>query len=274
MGINGQAKSGSRTVAIAALAVAAALGLGAQLANAGPSGKLDPNKKPRIEYHFLSDQVTFQGKVVANDEACRARKIKIYNADTGGGLAATKSNDKGVWERRLSYNGSALTFYGSAYASALKKKVPHLVGKDTFCAPMRSNTVTFKKPLPVQIQPSPPGQADLAVTKTAIGDNAASVEWKITVTNNGPQSATGVLVTDDPASTFVATGSDSRCGPNGGSTFSCDIPFIGSGTSVDLTVRTDCGPTNTNNSTAVVSSTADPNFANNAIGATAYGACM
>lgn len=92
------------------------------------------------------------------------------------------------------------------------------------------------------------------------------------VTNLGPAQADGVVVTDDPATTFVATGSDPRCGPDGGAVFTCAIGTLTAGSQTSLLVKTDC-MVPTLNSASVAASSFDPNTANNSVSNVASGPC-
>ena len=116
--------------------------------------------------------------------------------------------------------------------------------------------------------PLPP-QADLSITKTDSADpvNAGdNLSYTVTVTNNGPDPATNVVVTDTlPAGvTFVLT---SGCAESpGGGVPNCSLGTIANGTSkqysIMVTVNAATSGTITN-SASVAASEQDPNTANN-----------
>lgn len=95
---------------------------------------------------------------------------------------------------------------------------------------MGANAVDVTSPT-VDPAPSCPGcsipgtpvvtEADLVMTKTAGAEPAiagANTTWTLSVVNNGPSVARNVVLIDtlDPRLTFVAVGSDTRCGLSGG----------------------------------------------------------
>lgn len=114
--------------------------------------------------------------------------------------------------------------------------------------------------------------ADLAVTKDAPPNPAAGtdVSYSITVTNNGPATATPVTLTDPvPAFTTYVSGvgrSGVVCGEAGG-VITCTWPGITSGTTVTLTltvhVNADAGGNFVNNQATVSAPQNDPNPFNN-----------
>ncbi len=117
--------------------------------------------------------------------------------------------------------------------------------------------------------------ADLAITKTDTPDPAAvssNITYTITVTNNGPSSATGVSFTDNvPANvTFVsATGSGTVTCSQAAGVITCTVGTLASGATATATVvvRTTALGTVTNTA-SVTSSTSDPSAANNSATAT------
>ncbi|MCC6544773.1 MAG: DUF11 domain-containing protein, partial [Nitrospirae bacterium] len=120
---------------------------------------------------------------------------------------------------------------------------------------------------------SPPlTSADLSITKTDSPDPVLvnqNLTYLITVTNNGPDAATGVSVTDTlPAGvTYVsATPSQGSCSQAAG-TVTCPIGTIaypGSATVTIVVTPTAAGTLN--NSAGVSSTTSDPNGSNNNVG--------
>jgi uncharacterized repeat protein (TIGR01451 family) len=112
------------------------------------------------------------------------------------------------------------------------------------------------------------GSADLSITKTDSPDPVQvgqNLTYTITVTNNGPNSATGVTVTDTlPAGvTFVsATPSQGSC--SGTSTVTCNLGTLGNGVSANVTIIVTPTVTGTiSNTASVTSGVTDPNTGNN-----------
>jgi uncharacterized repeat protein (TIGR01451 family) len=109
---------------------------------------------------------------------------------------------------------------------------------------------------------------DLAVTKVGspnpveVGNN---ITWTIVVTNNGPDTATGVTISDPmPAgNTFVsATPSQGSC--TGGAILQCSLGTIAAGASVTITLVTTPSAVGTvTNTVTVVGNEAETNTANN-----------
>jgi uncharacterized repeat protein (TIGR01451 family) len=111
-------------------------------------------------------------------------------------------------------------------------------------------------------------QADLSITKTDSPDPVVvggTLTYTITVTNNGPNSATGVTVTDTrpAATTFVsATSSQGSC--SGTTTITCalgTLAFPGSATVTIVVTPTTAGTLS--NTASVSSTTTDPVPGNN-----------
>ena len=115
--------------------------------------------------------------------------------------------------------------------------------------------------------PAPP-KIDLAITKAGSPNPATvgnQITWAETVTNNGPNGATGVTVADPvpTGTTFVsATSSQGTC--TGGALVSCSIGSMAAGASVSITIVTTANVTGTINNTATtVGNEAETNTANN-----------
>src|SRR2546426_895241 len=111
-------------------------------------------------------------------------------------------------------------------------------------------------------------QADVSITKTASPDPVSvgsNLTYTITVTNNGPDSATGVTVSDPlpPNTTFVsATPSQGSC--TGTSTVVCNLGTLANAARATITivVRPTSAGTITNTA-SVTANEVDPNSANN-----------
>ena len=109
--------------------------------------------------------------------------------------------------------------------------------------------------------------ADLSSSITGPGSvvAGANLTYSVVVTNNGPNSATGVAVTDvlSPGLSFVAAGSSPGCADNGG-TVTCLVGSIGSGATVSVTIVARSGTAGTiRNVVGVIANEFDPNMANN-----------
>jgi uncharacterized repeat protein (TIGR01451 family) len=112
------------------------------------------------------------------------------------------------------------------------------------------------------------GVANLSITKTSppTAQPGAPFDYTITVTNDGPDAATNVVVIDTlPAGvTFVsATPSQGNC--SGTTTITCTLGTINSGANATITI-TVTAPTSTgtvSNTATVTSDQSDPNTTNN-----------
>ena len=119
--------------------------------------------------------------------------------------------------------------------------------------------------------PPPPPGADLSVVKTgpATGHVGQAITYTIVVTNNGPATANGVLVTDTlPKNTGFgsATSTQGTCGQRPHSqAVDCNVGTMASGATVTITIVAKPTVKGMFVNTATVSSTSptDPNQANN-----------
>ncbi len=114
----------------------------------------------------------------------------------------------------------------------------------------------------------PGPQADLALTKTDSPDPVTAgnnVTYTVTVVNNGPDTATNVLVTDNlPGGVSFVSSSASQGSCSGTSTVTCTLGTINSGASAIVNlVITPTVPATITNSASVTSSVPDPNGNNN-----------
>ena len=116
---------------------------------------------------------------------------------------------------------------------------------------------------------APPLEADLAVSKDDAADpvrEGDDVSYTVNVSNNGPDLAENVVLTDelpDEVNYVSATASQGTCSEAGG-VVTCDLGDIASGGSVDVTIVVNAPTAGTlNNTTSVTSDTGDPNPGNN-----------
>ncbi|MEM1334745.1 MAG: hypothetical protein AAGG08_14935, partial [Actinomycetota bacterium] len=110
------------------------------------------------------------------------------------------------------------------------------------------------------VTPVPP-LARLRVEKTGTPQPVAAgdqVTWTITVTNDGPNTATGVTLDDTSSNTTYASASGATC-TGAGTTASCDLPDIPAGDSVVVTLVTDTDPAAPAGTQAVNTATVDAN---------------
>ena len=104
-----------------------------------------------------------------------------------------------------------------------------------------SGTSEFSACTPVTMPP-PPSSADLSVTKGASPLPSvlvrSSVTYSVTVTNNGPDTATNVSITDVPSGgQTLITGGALACAAGGSLPGTCHIGSLPSGASVSFTVQ-------------------------------------
>ncbi len=112
--------------------------------------------------------------------------------------------------------------------------------------------------------------ADLSIIKTDAPDPisvGANLTYTLTVTNNGPDAASNVTVTDAlPASVAFVSSTPSQGSCSGTSTVTCALGGIANGANATVTIVVTPGTAGTLNNTATVSATeTDSNAANNTV---------
>lgn len=118
--------------------------------------------------------------------------------------------------------------------------------------------------------PPPPASADLSVAMTASPANAVAgqnLTFTITVSNAGPDGATGVVLTDAlPANLPFVSSSAAQGSCGGTSTVTCTLGTLAAGASSTVTVVVSPAAAGTSsNQAAVTSAVADPVGANDAV---------
>jgi uncharacterized repeat protein (TIGR01451 family) len=142
-----------------------------------------------------------------------------------------------------------------------------------------ANTATLttgnaNNPAPASASESCAFHVDLAVTKAGspasqtLGDG--NITWTIVVTNNGPDTDTGVTVADPmPAGNTFVSASSSQGSCTGGAVLSCNIGTMAAGASVTITLVTTPSTVGQQTNTVTVSgSRPETNTANNTASAT------
>jgi uncharacterized repeat protein (TIGR01451 family) len=114
--------------------------------------------------------------------------------------------------------------------------------------------------------------ADLAVTMSDSPDpvkKGAKLTYSITVSNNGPSAASGVILTDTlPANTTLVSVTKSQGSCSGTSTVTCNLGNLAAGASANVKIVIKPLSTGTlSNSASATSGVADPNSANNSASA-------
>jgi uncharacterized repeat protein (TIGR01451 family) len=106
--------------------------------------------------------------------------------------------------------------------------------------------------------------ADLSVTKSGAAGAGDQIVWTVTVTNNGPDDATGVVVTDplDACTTYVSD----DCGGANVPPWTWNVGNLANGASATCNITVDasaCPVGNVSNSATATGNETDPDGANN-----------
>src|SRR5262249_39655521 len=109
---------------------------------------------------------------------------------------------------------------------------------------------------------------DLAIAKTAsapVNGRGQTIDYTLVVVNNGPNTATGVTVTDPlPAGFSLITATSTQGSCSGTTTVTCNIGTMANGASVTITLHGLIRGTGTLSNTATVAANeADSNPSNN-----------
>ena len=143
---------------------------------------------------------------------------------------------------------------------------------------VRRSWIFFGDPLtsfgakPAPAESSTPPQADLAVIQSDSPDpvtEGSNLTYTLTVTNNGPDQATGVVLSDTlpEGVSFLSTApSQGTCSESAG-VISCAVGTLAANSSATVTIVVSVGSTssgNVSNTASVTGSESDPDTANNA----------
>lgn len=235
----------------------------------------------------VAPSVTFSINSVSLNEGNSGTTAFTFTITKSGTTASTTSvqvsSADGTATAPSDYTALALQTV-TFLPSDTTKQVTVNVNGDTLFEPNETFTVNLSNPTggtialgtgTGTIQNDDLNNADLAITKTPNQPTVApggTLAWTISVTNNGPQAATGVTVTDTiPAGTTFSSAVPSQGSCSGTTTVTCNIGGLANGASASivLTVTNNSATGTIVNTAAVTGSPADPNASNNASTATA-----
>jgi len=140
------------------------------------------------------------------------------------------------------------------------------IGNHPFNVNAQSGPITHLVPATLQVVSS--SSADLSLTKTASpnpGQTAVPLSYRITVTNNGPATATNVVVTDTlPGSVAFGSATATQGNCNGSGPVNCNVGTLAVGGSAIVTiVVTPSAPGQITNTASVTASESDFDSTNN-----------
>ncbi|MDY0813139.1 hypothetical protein [Kitasatospora purpeofusca] len=245
---------------------------------ASPTGSPTPQAKLTVSKVLVTEPVvpgrTVQWRVtVANDGPSRARNVVVTDRVPDGVSGASMASDE---------DGTACPVAnGTATCPAIDLEVGETASYTLSGTLAQDATVTPTNTVVVTGGPdpatpthtavaspsgSPEPQADLVVAKVLVTDPVVPgqrIQWRVTVTNNGPSRARNVLVTDRvPAGVDGATmtADDGTTCPIAGGTATCPAVEIAAGETRTwtLTGTLNAGATVTPTNTATVTGGPDP----------------
>ena len=223
------------------------------LVMAQPAAAQKAGKVKSIEIN--PDQV-FSGRVIAS-KACRAkRRVQLISAASGQVVAKARTNKKGRFNKPSEY-------HGPARGKVKKKSILTDDGNQVFCKPGKSGVLTV-------------AEADLRLALEIQG-LPQSPEVAAQVDNNGPNTASNVLVSIVSNHAFIPPATDFVGNPrnnctSSGSVLTCSVgnlSFPGSGSPNVFFARIPVQPCSlvlTDSiqvSASVITTTFDPNPSNN-----------
>jgi uncharacterized repeat protein (TIGR01451 family) len=189
-------------------------------------------------------------------------------------LSGACPTDPGIADM-VGFGGTATCFEGAAPAPAPANSTADL-RKTGGCTDTNDNAADFLVATPTPRNTASPlndcSSADLGITKTDSPDpvtTGSDVTYTITVTNNGPATATSVVVTDNlPANVTFVSCASTGSGVCGGSGNNRTVTFasLANGDSATITLvatANSAGGTTIDNTATISSATTDSNSANN-----------
>ncbi|MFE2408521.1 hypothetical protein ACFXDE_09275 [Kitasatospora sp. NPDC059408] len=217
-------------------------------------------------------QITWQVKVTNNGPS-RARNVVVTDQVPTGVSGAAMVNDQD--------SGSCTITNGTATCPAVEIPVngtaswtlSGTLSSDATTTPTNSATVTggpdpsaSTRTAVASPTATPSPQANLTISKTLLTSPVvpgAQIQWRVTVTNNGPSRARNVVVTDQVPSGVIGASmaaSDGTTCPIGNGVATCPAVEIPAGSSATWTLSGTLDPnaTTTPTNTAVVTGGPDP----------------
>src|SRR5713226_7165161 len=156
----------------------------------------------------------------------------------------------------------------SAKSSTLTVNTTGATPSGTYFLSIKTTSGNLQHNASVQLVVSGTASANLALTKTASPNPAisgANLTYRITVTNNGPSSATNVSMTDTlPAGISSVTVTPTQGSCIGTSTVTCSLGGLSSGSIAVITIIvTPPAPGQLSNTASVSAAESDPNIGDN-----------
>ena len=241
-----------------------------------PGADLGITKSDVADPVTVGDNVTYT-VVVSNDGPGLAENVVVTDTLPSGVVFVSATPDQGSCVE----SGGIVTCNLGSLANGSSVSIVVVVTTTTDGQLTNSVSVTSDTPDPnlgnngvsedTTVEPPPPLEADLGVTKSDAADPVIAgddVTYTVVVFNDGPGSAENVVVTDTLPSGVVfvsATPDQGSCSESGG-IVTCNLGTVANGSSVNIVLvvetTTDGGLTN---SVSVTSDTPDPNPGNNGV---------